>query len=199
MRWPVAWVAMLALGSSGCSVLDPRPARDEAEVVTTAPGLAAAVLDHVDRATVTGVDATGADGFLLASVNLSGPEVASIVVTVVADRRAASTGCGGDDGYVSVECTTTPHLRELVAREPGCGGPALLGRHDDDARGNVLVQAFGQDTPAARALVLDLLDDELIGLVGSAETELAGRELDVDESSLVIEAQLAEVGQSGRC
>lgn len=168
---------------------DASDATDATQTADTSPrGLAAAVLHHLDEATVTYVGGAGGRDALTASIGLSDPDVTTLYIAVNVDRRAAIDACGVDFGFQVVECDTGASLREVVVkRGPTCDGPILMGRYDDDDRGSVLVELFGDDTPANRDLVAELIDDPTVGRTTTTAINAEGAELDFEKSQSTFE------------
>ena len=73
-----------------------------------------------------------------------------------------------------------------------------MGRFDDDARGSLLVELFGKDTPSNRRLVTELLDDPLIGTTTSGATNAAGQDLAFGGSQLTTEVEI-DTGDDSPC
>lgn len=161
-----------------------------------ARGLASVVLDHLDPERVTGVSGAGGGGRQIVSIDLEETDLSSVYAFVSDDRYLAALGCGGDFGYRVVTCETGDGaVRELVVkRRPGCSGPVLMGRYEDDERGNVLLELFGRDTSSNRRLVLDLLDDRRLGAAVPVEAIWAGESIDMNDLVLTTSLEVVEEG-----
>ncbi|RHW26024.1 hypothetical protein D0Z08_17020 [Nocardioides immobilis] len=150
------------------------PGREDA----TARGLAAAMMAHVEQSDITSVSGSGQGGRLLVSIGLHGPDASSVFVLVSEESPGRST-CGGDDGFVQVDCTVGPRFSEVVEKKRvGPRTPVYLGRAESAARGDVLVEIFGRPSRAALALVRALVADPLVGLETSATFNDRGEEIE---------------------
>ena len=135
-------------------------------------------LEYRSVTRVSGLRSHG--GILQVFVETDDPAARSIYVFVSsAEDQGSPTRCGEDVGFVEVSCTTSP-LREVVRRKRvGGRTPVYMGRIEDDVRGSILVELFGEDAGRRSiSLVEQLIDDDLIGLATSPDVNARGEQLD---------------------
>lgn len=163
----------MALSSCGQGVHVDPAGKDDVWEATTARGLAAAVLQHLDGEDPH-VGVTDTD-YPAAHIDVGDDDLDAIFVSLAPDGPGT---CDGVPGYRVIECAENPYTELSVNPRPNAPeAPVLEGRYADARRGSVLVQVWGEDTEENRDLVRGLVRDHLIGLSTTHGANEAGAEL----------------------
>jgi len=177
-RLSVVWISAALCLATACADED----RDHATgsdagtgpitATTTARGLTAGLLSHLERDHVTSYGGQHQAGFgdvesWSASANLDG-EIRTLYVFVQRTPESHDPGCTPDAPFYSeVSCTTAPNgaRRSLMVRAKGRDAmPLLQGRTTRPDGTSFLVELWADEaTTDAQDLVLELLDDEALG------------------------------------
>jgi hypothetical protein len=190
-RLVLAWLAVVCTVVVACGDGDKDRATDQKTdgpltATVTARGLTAGLLDHLDRGQVTSYggyhdDTVAEMETWMASVDLD-TDIRTVDVFVQRLLDSYDSGCKPDDSYSELSCTPAPNKaqRSLMQRISGDDQMPLLQGRTTRADGTpILVQLWADDvTDDARALVLELLDDETLGALTTDSLNAAGESLD---------------------
>lgn len=147
---------------------------------------------HLDPAEIEGVSGSDDGTWLLASVALSDPNLSSVIV-IVSDPLPGSRACGGDDGYVRIDCTPGPPFAEVVQQRQSRGrGPVYIARAQSDDRAHVLIEIFGRPSKSGLALARALVADPHVGEITTATLNQVGEEIE-DFGESEIERSITDV------